>query len=389
MKIPITKPYYGDEEKQAVIKPLETGWLVQGPNVKAFEAAVCEYTGAPHAKATTSCTTALHLSLLALGIGPGDEVILPSFTFVASANAIKYTGAKPVFADIDLDTFAIDPDSARKALSERTKALMPVHLFGLPADMDPIMKLAQERGLAVIEDAACGMGGFYKGRHAGTLGDAGCLSFHPRKSITTGEGGMVLTGSPDIDRAIEMLRDHGGDASDLKRHVEGVGVLPEYNVLGYNYRMTDLQGALGVAQMAKLEHIIGRRRGLAKRYNEALADLDWIRTPAVPTGCEHGYQSYVCLFAPPTTEALERETIMKLAEGRLSLMAYLERNGISVRQGTHAVHALGYYSECVGGDQWAMPNSLAADKLTLAIPLFPQMTTEEQDYVIEILRGWK
>jgi dTDP-4-amino-4,6-dideoxygalactose transaminase len=389
MKIPITKPFYGDEEREAVLKPLETGWLVQGPHVKAFERAVCEFTGAAHARATTSCTTALHLALVALGVGPGDEVVLPSFTFVASANAVKYAGATPVFADIDLDTFAMNPGSAEEAVTGRTKALMPVHMFGLPADMDPILDLAGRRGLAVVEDAACGMGGFYKGAHAGTMGDAGCLSFHPRKSITTGEGGMVLTNSGEVAAAVEMMRDHGADASDLKRHVEGVAVLPEYNVLGYNYRMTDLQGALGVAQMGKLEFILGRRRELAARYTESLADLDWIQPPVTPEGREHGCQSYVCLFSPSNAGGLDRRTVEKLAAGRLSFMAYLEKNGISVRQGTHAVHTLGYYSDAAGHDEWAKPNSFAADKLSLALPLYPQMTAEEQDYVIAVLRDWK
>jgi dTDP-4-amino-4,6-dideoxygalactose transaminase len=308
---------------------------------------------------------------------------------VASANAVKYTGATPVFADIDLDTFAMNSASAEAAVTERTKALLPVHLFGLPADMGPILDMAGRRGLAVVEDAACGMGGFYGGRHAGTMGDAGCLSFHPRKSITTGEGGMVLTNSGEVAAAVEMMRDHGADASDLQRHVEGVAVLPEYNVLGYNYRMTDLQGAIGVAQMTKLNYILDRRRELAARYTESLADLDWIRPPVTPEGCEHGYQSYVCLFSPDGAGGLDRKAVDKLAAGRMSLMAYLEKNGISVRQGTHAVHTLGYYSDAVGRDEWARPNSLIADKLTLALPLYPQMTIEEQDYVIKALHDWK
>lgn len=389
MKIPITRPFYGEEEKQAVVKPLESGWLVQGPNVKEFERAVASYTGADYAKATTSCTTALHLSLTALGIGPGDEVILPSFTFVASANAIKYTGAVPVFADIDLDTFDINVDSARDALTERTKAVMPVHMFGLCADMDPLIEMAAQRGMFVVEDAACGLGGFYKGRHAGTMGEAGCLSFHPRKPITTGEGGMVLTGSEKVAGAVEILRDHGADASDLKRHESGVAVLPAYNVLGYNYRMTDMQGALGVAQMGKLDHILDRRGELARRYTESLAALEWIQPPAVPDERVHGYQSYVCLYSPPDPGDLDHGSVERLSEDRTSLMAHLERHGISVRQGTHAVHTLGYYSGSVGGDPWSLPNSLIADKLTLALPLFPQMTIEEQDYVLEILHGWR
>ena len=260
MKIPITKPFFGQEDFEAVQEPLSTGWVVQGPKVKGFEEAVSTFTKAGYARATTSCTTALHLSLIAAGVGPGDEVILPAFTFIASANVIEYVGAKTVFVDIDLETFNMDVSKIEGAITNRTKAIMPVHLFGLCADMGPIMDVAARYRLQVIEDAACAIGSYYKGNHAGTIGTAGCLSFHPRKSITTGEGGMVLTNDSRIDHRVTILRDHGAEVSDLARH-EGKGLLlPEYNVLGYNYRMTDLQGALGISQLSKLPYILEQKK---------------------------------------------------------------------------------------------------------------------------------
>ncbi len=389
MKIPIAKPYFGKEEREAIVKPLETGWVVQGPYVKEFEDKVAAFTGAACAKATSSCTTALHLALLACGVKPGDQVVLPSFTFVASANAVRYAGAEPVFADVDLRTYNVDTTKLEAAITDRTTALLPVHLFGLCADMDPILALAGERGLAVVEDAACALGGFYKGRHAGVMGDAGCLSFHPRKSITTGEGGMVLSSNPDLAPRIEVMRDHGAEVTDLKRHATGATLLPEYNTLGFNYRMTDFQGAVGVAQMGKIDYILSKRAELAGRYDDGLADLPWLRTPAVPGSRKHGYQSYVCLFAPSEPEGADSKALDKMGGDRTRLMGYLEENGISVRQGTHAVHALGYYRESAGGEVPSCPNSLIAERLTLALPLFPQLESSQQDRIIEILRGWK
>jgi dTDP-4-amino-4,6-dideoxygalactose transaminase len=388
MKIPITKPYFGEEEKKAVVGPLETGWVVQGPNVKEFESGICSYTGSSFAKATTSCTTALHLSLLACGVGAGDEVILPSFTFVASANAIESTGARPVFVDIELPSMNIHAKAAAEAVTGRTKAIMPVHLFGLCADMDPILRLARERGLAVIEDAACGIGGFYRGRHAGTMGAAGCLSFHPRKSITTGEGGMVLTDDPDLDRRIEVMRDHGAAVTDAVRHSSGAALLPSYALLGYNYRMTDMQGAIGVEQLKKLPRIIEEKRRLASRYSEELSELEWISTPVAPDGYDHGFQSYVCLFAPrPLGPKTSPDEIERMNGARNAVMAELAGAGIATRQGTHAVHTLDYYKEKYGLRAMDFPNSFAADRLSIAIPLYPGMTESEQDAVIEALRA--
>lgn len=381
MRIPIARPWFDSEDEVALLEPLRAGWVVQGPNVKKFEEAVQSFSGARFARATTSCTTALHLSLLACGVGPGDEVILPAFTFVASANAIEYVGAKPVFVDIDLNTFNIDVTKVAAAVTGRTKAMMPVHLFGLSADMSPLMELAARHRLRVIEDAACAIGCFYKGKHAGTMGDAGCLSFHPRKSITTGEGGMVLTNDSALARQLELLRDHGAEVSDLARH-QGKGfLLPEYNAIGYNYRMTDLQGALGVSQMRKLPQILKLKTELARRYDEYLGGVKLLRPPAAPAECVHGYQAYVCLYAAEFLDGIPPERLRGLRRERDDFMEQLDRAGVVTRQGTHAVHALGYYRGKYGYEQWDFPNAWIAENLSVALPLYPQMTDEEHAFV--------
>lgn len=383
MKIPISKPYFGDEERAAIVEPLETGWVVQGPKVAEFERLFGAYTGALNSVATSSCTTALHLSLVALGIRPGDEVILPSFTWVATANAIEMVGARPVFVDIDLDTFNIDPDRVEAAITDRTRAIIPVSLFGVSAAIDPIMSLAAPRSLKVIEDAACAVGSWYQGRHAGTIADAGCFSFHPRKAITTGEGGMVVTADPDMAQVVRSLRDHGASRSDLTRHLSKRSyVLPEFDRVGYNYRMTDIQGALGVAQMARLEAILELRTERARVYDRWMQGVEWLRPQALPDGCRHGYQSYVCLYRPedPSLSNLE-----ELHQSRNNLMDSLEAAGIATRPGTHAVHTLGFYRRKYGIQPEDLPNSLIADRLTIALPLYAQMTPAEQEYVLEHL----
>jgi dTDP-4-amino-4,6-dideoxygalactose transaminase len=386
VKIPITKPFFDEQEQKALIEPLATGWVVQGPKVKMFEEAVRSYTGAGYARATTSCTTALHLALVACGVGPEDEVILPSFTFVASANAVEYVGARPVFIDIDLKTFNIDVSRIESAITHRTKAIMPVHLFGLCADMGPVLKIAAKHNLRIVEDAACAIGGFYNGKHAGTMGEVGCFSFHPRKSITTGEGGMVLTDDPELAHQVEILHDHGAEISDLARH-EGKGLLlPQYNTLGYNYRMTDFQGALGVTQMQKLSYILEQKRRLAARYTEALSSPGWLQPPIVPDGYVHGYQAYVCALASDSRDGITPDQMGKLRSKRDKLMAYLGQQGISTRQGTHAVHALGFYREKYGIGLWDFPNAWIAENISIALPLYPQMTDGELDFVCDMLR---
>lgn len=374
MKIPITRPYFDDAEKAAVVGPLETGWVVQGPNVAEFERLFAEYTGAAHALATSSCTTALHLALAALGVGPGDEVIVPAFTFVASANAVEYQGATPILTDIDLDTFSIDVEQIEGRISERTRAIMPVSLFGLSADMKPVMELAERHTLYVVEDAACAIGARYEGAHAGTLAHLAAFSFHPRKAITTGEGGMLITQNAEWAADAAARRSHGGTVSDLARHEKGAFALPDHNELGYNYRMTDLQGAVGVAQMAKLVWVIQRRQELAHRYDDALSGLEGVSTPYVPPRCEHAYQSYVLLVGD------------EARLGRDDLARELLARGISVRQGTHAVHIQGFYRDKYDLVPEDFPVSFYADRHSLTLPLFPAMTDEEHAYVVEQVR---
>jgi len=381
--IPITKPVFGPEELRAVQLPLENGWVVQGPYVEQFEELFSKYTGARFSAATSSCTTALHIAVAALGLKPGDEVIVPAFTWVATANVVEYMGAKPVFCDVDLRTFNIDPEAVETLINERTVGIIPVHLFGLCADMDQILALARKNDLWILEDAACALGAWFQGKHAGTFGDAGAFSFHPRKSITTGEGGMITTEREDLDRLARSLRDHGASRSDLERHTTSSAfLLSDYRYLGFNFRMTDIQGSLGCVQMERAEGILEARRALAGVYDDALADIEWLKTPLVPEGYVHGYQAYVTLFCPeePTIENVHR-----LHEERNRVMAGLEEQGIATRQGTHSPILTPLYSERYDLRPEDFPNSVIADRLTMALPLFPQMTEEEQAEVISRL----
>jgi perosamine synthetase len=381
--IPITKPLFGPEEMAAVQKPLETGWVVQGPYVKQFEERFCSFTGASFAVATSSCTTALHIAVAALGVRPGDEVIVPAFTWVSTANVVEYMGARPVFCDIDLRSFNIDVAHIAGLITERTVGIIPVHLFGLCADMAPILELANRYHLWVLEDAACGFGAWYCGTHAGQFGDAGCFSFHPRKSITTGEGGMITTAKPELARLSRSLRDHGASRTDFDRHQSKASFyLAEYNHLGYNFRLTDIQGAIGCVQMERAPGILAARTQAAQRYDELLADSDWLEMPLVPQGYVHGYQAYVCLYRPdmPTLDNVER-----LHQERNTLMARLEERGIATRQGTHAATLQGYYVQKYGFQPEQFPTAYLADRLSLTLPLYAQMTADDQEYVVESL----
>ena len=384
LSIPITKTVFGPEEMEAVRKPLESGWVVQGPFVKEFEERFSAFTGARFSVATSSCTTALHVAVAALGLKPGDEVIVPAFTWVATANVVEYVGARPIFCDVDLRTFNIDPRRVEELITPRTVGMIPVHLFGLCADMRPLMEIASRGRLWVVEDAACAFGSWYEGRHAGTFGEAGCFSFHPRKSITTGEGGMITTRDEKLDSLSRSLRDHGASRSDLARHQgEAAFLLAEYNHLGYNFRMTDIQGALGCAQMDRAESILAARARRAGLYDEALREFSWLEPPVVPSGCVHGYQAYVCLFRP---EEPSREKVERLHRRRNELMMRLERRGISTRQGTHAAALVGYYAAKYGLRPEQFPNSYLAERLSLTLPLYAQMTEAEQSAVCENLR---
>lgn len=371
--IQISQPVTGEEEWQACREPLETGWLTSGPKVQAFEKLFAEIHQVPYAIAVTSATTALHLACVALGVGPGDEVIVPAFTWVSTANVVLYCGANVVFADIDPLTFNIDPEDLKKRITPRTKAIIAVHLFGLCADMDAIREVAGE--IPIIEDGACAAGASYKGRMAGSLGTIGCFSFHPRKSVTTGEGGMITTHDPQIADLVMSLRNHGASISEEQRHKGPKPyILPEFNLLGYNYRMTDLQGAVGYVQLKKLKQFIKERQRWANLYFEHLKDVEWLRLPHVPEGYGHGWQSFVTTVLPE-----------KAPKNRNDLMEYLQQQGISTRPGTHAVHMLGYYAKKFGYIPDNYPGARFANDQSMAIPLHNRMNEEDYHYIIHHL----
>ena len=390
MNIPITKTIFGDEEKEAIVKPLETGWVVQGPNVAKFQNMFADFTGSKYAHAASNCTTALHLGLEAMDITKGDKVIVPSFTYVASANAVEYTGAEVVFCDIDLKTFNIDEMKLEEIIKKDSsiKAIMPVNLFGLCANMPYVMELAKKYNLKVIEDSACGFDVWIGDKHSGTFGDCGCFSFHPRKSICTGEGGMLITDDGDIASKVSQLKDHGASKSDLQRHKEkGGSLLPDFTMRGYNYRMTDMQGALGVCQMDRKEYIMNGRREVASKYDEVLKDISQLVTPYIPENYKHGYQSYVCIFTDgEDISNLTKEQIDRINIKRNIFMEKLEEMTIATRQGTHAVHTLGYYKNKNNFKDEDFLMSYAADRLSIALPLYAGMTNEEFDYVISNIK---
>jgi dTDP-4-amino-4,6-dideoxygalactose transaminase len=375
-EIAISVPDLGEEEWRALREPLERGWLTQGPRVAAFERAFAERHGVRHAAACTSCTTGLHLALSALEIGPGDEVIVPAFTWVSTANAVLYCGAVPVLADVDPDTFNVVPAEVARRLTPRTRAVIPVHLFGRCADVDAIRAVLPS-GVAVVEDAACAAGAAYKGRPAGSLGDLAVFSFHPRKVITTGEGGMVTTDHDTLAARVRALRDHGASLSEETRLRGGQPyLLPEFNRLGYNYRMTDLQGAVGVIQMSKLDRLIRERAAGADLYRKELAGVEWLRLPDEPADGRHGWQAFVTSVDPD-----------KAPRPRNELMAILHRQGIATRPGTHAVHLLGYYQKRFGFRPEDFPHARDADRNSLAIPLHNRMTYDDFHDVVAALRS--
>lgn len=372
----ITRPSFTNEENQAVLEVLDSGWVSQGPRVTAFEELFAGYVGTRFAVAVHSCTAALHLALITMGIKPGDEVIVPDYTFVASANAVEYLGARPVFVDIDLSTFNLDMTGLEKAITPRTKAIMPVHLFGLCVDMQALGTVAEQHNLIVVEDAACAVGSKWNGGMAGSLGRIGCFSFHPRKVLVTGEGGMITTNDENVARLCRALRNHGATISDLERHRDPDGfLLPSYPMLGYNYRMTDIQAAIGIVQLKRLEVMIARRLEHVKRYDEALAELTDIRLPRAPSHARHTYQSYVIRLRNGGRE--RRDAVARA----------LLRAGIKVRPGTQAVHRQHYYQARYGITDNAMPKSSIADDTSIALPLYADMGNDRQDYVIEKVRA--
>jgi perosamine synthetase len=373
--IPIAIPSMGEEEWLAVKEPIEKGWLTQGPKVKEFEDLFAQMHSVKRALAVSNCTTALHLALLACGVGEGDEVIVPAFTWVATANAVLYCNAKPVFIDIDTKTFNIDVKQIKDKVTPKTKAIIPVHLFGLCADVDYIKQNFPQ--LKIVEDGACAAGAALNGKPAGSLGHIGCFSFHPRKSVTCGEGGMLTTNDDAIAAHLDMLRNHGGSISEEQRHHGAKPyLLAAYDIVGYNYRMTDLQGAVALVQLKKLQRFIEERNQWAQYYNEQLADIAWLQTPEIPEGYKHGWQSYVT-FVDESKAPMSRNDMMEI----------LQQKGISTRPGTHAVHMLGAYVERYGFKPEDFPGAYAADKFSMAIPLHNKMVKEDFDYIIKALKS--
>lgn len=367
--IPIGKTYFDEDDFKAVVEPLKSGWVLQGRYVNEFEELFSKFTDSKHSIAVSSCSTALQLVLSAYGLKEGDEVIVPSFTWIATANAIEYTGAKPVFADIDLSTYNIDVNKLEELITPKTKGIIAVHLFGLCADMDAINEIAKKNNLFIVEDAACALGSYYKGKHCGTFGDYGCFSFHPRKSITTGEGGMITTGDFAKANLCKSLRNHG--SSDTKGQPF---LLADYDNLGYNFRMTDIQGALGVSQMKKIDFLLGERKRIAGLYNKYLKDVSYLKLPSEQSGYVHSFQSYVCLFSP---DAIDANNIQLFFSKRNDLMQKLESKGIITRQGTHSVAHQNYYKRKYSLNDSDCFNSLIAEKCTIALPLFPGLTEED------------
>ncbi len=370
--IPITLPYLGEEEAQAAANAIRTGWIAQGPMVATFERALAERLRVDHVVATSNCTTSLHLALLCSGIGPGDEVIVPSFTFIATTNSVLYVGATPVFVDIDPLRYTLDPAKVEAAITERTRAIIPVDQIGLAADLDPILAIARRHGLHVIEDAAPALGATYRGRPVGAISPVTCFSFHPRKSITTGEGGVIATNDADLAARARVLRSHGASISDLARHQASTVTIEAYEELGYNYRMTDIQAAIGIEQLKKLDDVLARRRRLADRYNAQLAGLDGIATPYSPDNAPHTYQSYCVRLDPTRTPPREM------------IMARMLERGIATRRGVMAIHEEPYYVARCG--RVSLPVTEAATRETLLLPLYATMTEAEQDRVIAALR---
>jgi perosamine synthetase len=369
MEVPFAKPYLTGREGAAVAEVIASGWVSQGPRVREFEAAFAARVGATEAVATTNCTTALQLALYVTGVGPGDEVIVPSMSFIATANSVWQNGATPVFADVDPRTYNVDPAAIEPLITERTRAIMPVHQLGLPADMDPILELARERGLAVVEDAACAIGAAYKGRPIGSLGPLACFSLHPRKVITTGEGGMIAAQDPIVAARLRRLRQHAMDVSDLARHGAKDVVLETYPERGWNHRMTDMQAALGLCQLEDLDHVLAERRRLAERYTEAIARIRYVEPPYEPGYAERTWQSYAIKLAP------------NAPVGRTELMRALLRDGVPTRRGVMAIHRETAYADTPAD----LPATDAASAESLMLPLFAGLTDEQQDHVIDCL----
>jgi dTDP-4-amino-4,6-dideoxygalactose transaminase len=366
VEIPLLRPYFDSEEIEEIKSVLDSGWVSQGPKVKEFEDKIAEYLCVKYAIAVTNCTSALHLALLGIGVKGGDEVLVADFTFPATGHAVLYCGAKPVFIDVDLNTYNINPELIEERISDKTKAIIPVHTFGQPAEMEAIMEIAEDFNLKVIEDAACALGAKYKSKYASTIGDIGCLSFHARKGMTTGEGGMVVTDDASLADKIRNLSVFGM-TSAWDRERSDKFIIPEFTELGYNYKMSDITAAVGVAQLKKLDKIIERKQALAKYWDDKLREMEFIKPPYVSENVKHIYQSYIALMDKRLNRNKLIETLMK--------------KGIQTQIGTYASHIQPVYNS-----EDKCPNSLDIFNRSLALPMYYMLKEEDIDIAASYLK---
>jgi perosamine synthetase len=362
--IPLTRPYFDSEELEELKKVLDSGWVTQGPKVKELEDKITEYLGVNYVIVVTNCTSALHLALLSIGVKEGDEVLVADHTFPATGHAVLYCGAKPVFVDVDLKTYNINSELIKKKINAKTKAIIPVHTFGQTAEMDAIMEIARDHNLKVVEDAACALGAKYKNKYAGTIGDIGCFSFHARKGITTGEGGMAVTNNKNLAEKIRNLSVFGM-TSAWDREKSDKFIIPEFTELGYNYKMSDITAAVGVAQLRKIDNIIERKQELAKYWEEKLQEIEFIEPPYVSENVKHIYQSYVALL----DKRINRNKLIEM----------LMKKGIQTQIGTYASHIQPVYNS-----KQKCPNSLEIFNRSLALPMYYTLG-EEDIYVAAAL----
>lgn len=373
IKIPVAKPYLTSDEAQAAYDTILTGWITQGPKVSELEEKFAQYTGAKYAVAVSNCTTGLHLAMIVAGVKEGDEVICPSMSYIATANSIMYVGAKPVFAEVDARTFNIDAQHAEKLITPKTKAILIVHQIGLPADIDAFKALCKKHNLELIEDAACAAGSGYKGGKIGSHSELVCFSFHPRKVISTGDGGMVTTSREDYYNRLKLLRQHGMSVNDRIRHNSTTVIFEDHVEVGYNYRLTDIQAAVGIKQLEKLDWIVSERRKIAAIYLDAFKDIDCITLPVEPEGYFTNWQTFQIYLKP------------NCPISRNDLMQQMLDEGIATRRGVMTTHRETAYAS--KGEKYNLPISENVADQCIVIPLYVPMTEQEINTVIQSFRS--